>query len=67
MNKLNSIWVILDKYGNYCSFGSKVAWVSSGAAKNAFSCHVTEYTEEGYRVGVKLEDNPDYKLVEIEA
>lgn len=67
MKKVNSIWVILDQQGNYCAFGSKVAWISSGAAKNAFSCHTFEYIGNGYGINVKLEDCPEYKLVEIEA
>lgn len=55
MKKVSTIWVILDKSGEYCTFGSKVAWVSSGAAKNAFYCHT----------GVKIDDNLDFKLVDI--
>lgn len=65
MKKVNSIWVIIDSEDNFCAFGSKVAWVSSGAAKNAFSCHVREYSK-GYGTSIKIEDCPEYKLVEIQ-
>lgn len=64
MKKVNSIWVILDGDDNFCAFGTKVAWISLGAAKNAFSFHTHEYSK-GYRTPVKIEDCPEYKLVEI--
>lgn len=56
MKLIDSIWVILDQHDNFCAFGTKAAWISSGAARNAFSCH------QGNK---KLDDCPEYKLVEI--
>lgn len=66
MKTKESIWVILDSNGNFCAFGSKIAWVTSGAAKNAFNCHISRW-KDGYRINVKIEDCPEYKLVEIKA
>lgn len=64
MKKSKSIFVIKDKEGNFCTFGTKCAWVSKGAAKNAFRLHVREYSK-GYGTGIKIEDQEEYEVIEI--
>lgn len=63
--KGNTIYCIVHKEsGEFCAFGTKIAWVTIGAAKNAFSCHVREYSK-GYGTGVKIEDQDEYEIIEI--
>lgn len=39
-SKLEALWVIYDTQENcFIKFGTKAAWVTSGAAKNAWNCH----------------------------
>jgi len=64
MKKVSSIWVILDSHDNYCAFGSKVAWISSGAAKNAFSCHTQDYSN-GYGTPIKLKGVQNINLLKL--
>lgn len=64
MNKKISIWVIKDSEGKFCTFGSKCAWITEGAAKNAFHCHVKEYSK-GYGTGVKFDSQTEYNIEEI--
>jgi hypothetical protein len=65
MDVVDKLYVIVDQSGNYVSFGSKVAWKTAGAAKNAFRCHVSKYNpDKGYPEKVSIEDT-DYKVVEI--
>jgi len=70
------IYAIRDKLtGEYCVFGSKCAWVSTGAAKNAFQLHVGEYEDVpckwsrgGYRrdfIHAKYDEQTQYEMVEI--
>ena len=64
MKKVKSIWVIRDQNGDFCTFGAKCAWITEGAAKNAFSCHVREYSK-GYGSGVKFDSQEEYYTEEI--
>jgi len=66
MNIIKSIWVIANKNNEFVSFGSKTAWISETAAKNAFSMHMM-YWDDGYRVSQKIENSTEYRLVEIKA
>lgn len=50
-NKNTLEWVV---------FGSKVAWVSIGAAKNAFQLHMSHWSDT-----VNFDEQEDYKLVQV--
>lgn len=61
----NTIYCIVHvESGEFCSFGSKIAWISISAAKNAFQCHVKEYSK-GYGTSVKIEDQDEYEIIEV--
>ena len=41
---VDSLYAIYDtQTGKFLKFGSKVAWTSTGAAKNAYGCHNPSY------------------------
>lgn len=43
-SKLEELWVVYDTQENcFVKFGTKAAWVTSGAAKNAWNCHNYNY------------------------
>ncbi len=76
MRQLNKIFAIRDKTTrHFVTYGSKCAWVSSTAAKSAFSLHNYEYAQvpckyshTGFRqeaVHIKLEDQNQYELIEL--
>lgn len=57
---LPKIYAIIDSYTQtYVSFGSKCAWVSAGAAKNAYNCHMSSST------GKTFDEQTKYTIVEI--
>lgn len=59
-NNLPKIYAIVDKHDyHYVSFGSKCAWVSSGAAKNAYNYHMHS------RTGKTFDEQDKYTIVEI--
>jgi predicted SPOUT superfamily RNA methylase MTH1 len=63
--KGNTIYCIIHSAsGEFCAFGSKVARVTIGAAKNAFVCHMSKF-EDGYTVTVRIEDQDEYEIIEV--
>ena len=76
MSQQYTIFAIRDKTtGHFAVYGSKCAWVSAGAAKNAFALHNYEYKmvpckypPSGLRqdcVHIKLEEQNQYELIEL--
>ena len=70
MSKLkfaHSIYVIRDTTsGIIIKFGSKAAWTSKGAAKNAFNLHMTSYFGKTWSESAGLYDSQDeFKICEI--
>jgi len=76
MSQQYTIFALRDKTtGNFAVYGSKCAWVSAGAAKNAFALHNKEYKEvpckysrSGFRadcVHIKLEEQNQHELIEL--
>lgn len=66
VRKGNTIYCIVhSESGEFCAFGSKVAWVTEGAAKSAFSCHAKDYENGRYTKGIKIEDQDEYEIIEI--
>lgn len=59
----DKLYVIVDSKGNFVKFGSKIAWTTQAAAKNAFAFHVFEYPD-GKQTTVRI-DTTDYKVVKI--
>lgn len=65
VRKMDTIYCIVhSESGEFCAFGSKCAWVSAGAAKNAFSCHAINY-KDGYRIPARIEDQDEYEIIEV--
>ena len=57
---LTKIYAIVDSYTqSYISFGRTCAWVSVGAAKNAYNCHMSSST------GTTFDEQDKYTIVEI--
>lgn len=69
-DKLTELWVIYDTQENcFIKFGAKAAWVSSGAAKNAWNCHNHSWCEnvtfngQTRYIVVNVFDNSGWKLI----
>ena len=67
MNKQKSIFVIVDKEGNFCTFGTKCAWTNIQAAKSAFTRNTKKLVQEWpkrYEV-TRIDEQEDYFIEEI--
>ena len=69
-DNLTELWVIYDKQENcFIKFGAKAAWVTSGAAKNAWHCHNhawgknAVFSEQTRYVVINIFDDSGWKLI----
>ena len=60
---VDSLYAIYDtKTGKFMKFGSKVAWASSSAAKNAYACHNQTWKDQ-----FKFDDQNRLIIVSVDA
>lgn len=64
---VNTIYVIrCVTSGMIIKFGSKAAWATKGAAKNAFNLHMTSYFGRSWSESAGLYDSQDeFKICEV--
>lgn len=65
--RLDTVFLIFDtEDGILWSHGPKAAWISTGAAKNAWNlCSKSYYDDKGDRIKPKFDDQTRYVIVEI--
>lgn len=63
---VDSVYVIREvSTGKLVKFGSKVGWISSSAAKNAFNLHMKFHFNKDWSEGKGLFDGQDQFVIEV--